>query len=161
MDASDITIRDGDLDDPLVHDLLKKHLLHATTHSPLCSVHALDLDGLRQPNITFWTIWENTTLVGFGALKELDPLHGEIKSMHTAEAFRGRGLAAKLLGHIIDVASARRYRRISLETGTMAGFAPARALYARFGFENCEPFANYFPDPNSQCMTLVLERPTT
>jgi putative acetyltransferase len=119
-------------------------------------VHALDLEALRAPEITFWTLWDGSHLLGCGALKELDPLHGEIKSMHTAEARRRTGVGARILTHIIDEARRRGYRRLSLETGSPAAFAPARALYARFGFVICGPFGNYRKDPYSICMTLDL-----
>lgn len=123
--------------------------------SPRESIHALDLDGLRSPDITFWTVWGGDELLGCGALRELDSAHGEIKSMHTAAAHRGRGVAALLVNHILDVARFRSYRRLSLETGSMAGFAPARALYARFGFVECGPYGKYRLDPNSTYMTLA------
>jgi putative acetyltransferase len=125
-------------------------------HSPPESVHALDLDGLRAPDITFWSVWSDRTLVGCGALRQLSSEHGEIKSMHTVADHRGKGVAAALLTHILGEARSRRYRRVSLETGTMEGFAPARALYTRFGFRPCPPFGAYREDPNSVCMTLDL-----
>lgn len=125
-------------------------------HSPPESRHALDLTGLRTPDVSFWSFWDADALVGFGALKELDPEHGEIKSMHTATARRGQGIAAAMLDHIMAEARRRAYRRLSLETGSMAGFAPARALYAKYGFTYCEPFASYREDPNSVFMTRLL-----
>jgi len=153
----DFLIRQDDLRGPEIAALLEAHLAHARAHSPPESIHALDLDRLRTPEITFWSAWSGGELVGCGALKELSPDHGEIKSMHTARAHRGKGVAAKLVAHILAVARSRRYRRVSLETGTMAGFAAARALYAGFGFEVCPPFAQYREDPNSVCMTLTLD----
>jgi len=150
-------IREDDLSGPEIAGLLQAHLDHAARHSPPESIHALDLDRLRAPEITFWSVWTpDGALMGCGALKELAPDHGEIKSMHTAQAHRGKGVAARLVGHILAEARARSYRRVSLETGTMEGFAAARALYARFGFRICPPFAQYREDPNSVCMTLVL-----
>ena len=149
-------IREDDLRGPEIAALLGAHLAGARRHSPPESVHALDLDALRAPDITFWTLWDGSDLLGCGALKELDPLHGEIKSMHTAEAHRRRGVAARILTHIIDEARRRRYRRLSLETGSPAAFAPARALYARFGFVACGPFADYREDPYSVFMTRDL-----
>lgn len=149
-------IRRDDLNGPEIAALLQRHLEHAATHSPRESIHALDLDRLRSPEITFWSVWSEGSLMGCGALRELAPDHGEIKSMHTALAHRGKGVAAQLLTHILAEAMARSYRRVSLETGTMAGFAAARALYARFGFIPCPPFADYRDDPNSLCMTLEL-----
>lgn len=124
--------------------------------SPPESIHALDVDGLRAPNVTFWTIWDAADLVGCGALLELDRTHGEIKSMRTAQGHRRRGVAAQMLRHIVAEAERRAYRRLSLETGSMAAFAPARALYARFGFVPCEPFGSYVRDPNSVFMTRSL-----
>lgn len=121
--------------------------------SPPESVHALDLDGLRRPEITFWTAWSGNALLGCGALKELSPDHGEVKSMRTARAHRRSGVARAMLAHIVAEARRRGYERLSLETGSMAEFAPARSLYERFGFRYCEPFAGYVDDPNSVFMT--------
>lgn len=151
-------IRKDDLRGPEIAALLQAHLAHAARHSPPESIHALDLDRLRAPEITFWSVWLEGSLVGCGALKELAPDHGEIKSMHTDETHRGKGVAARLLGHILEEARSRSYRRVSLETGTMEGFAAARALYSRSGFRVCPPFAQYREDPNSVCMTLELSR---
>ena len=152
----ELLIRRDDLRGPEIAELLQAHLEHAAKHSPPESIHALDLARLRAPEITFWSVWSGGALAGCGALKELAPDHGEIKSMHTAAAHRGKGVAAQLLAHILQEARARSYRRVSLETGTMEGFAPARALYTRFGFRVCPPFAQYREDPNSVCMTLEL-----
>ena len=124
--------------------------------SPPESVHALDLDALRHPGITFWTIWSDGVLLGCGALKELDPVHGEIKSMRTAPGHRRRGAGRAMLDHIIAEARKRAYRRLSLETGSMAAFVPAHRLYASSGFEFCGPFADYREDPNSVFMTRTL-----
>lgn len=149
-------IRRDDLRGAEVVALLAQHLQHAADHSPPESIHVLDLDALRAPQITFWTAWDGASLLGCGALKELDVQHGEVKSMHTAARHRGRGVAAGILQHIVDEARARTYRRLSLETGSMAGFAAARALYARFGFLSCGPFGGYVVDPHSVFMTLEL-----
>lgn len=149
-------IRRDDLTGPEIAELLRQHLATMALHSPPESIHALDLAALRVPEITFWTVWEGTDVLGCGALKELDPRHGEIKSMHTAARFRRRGVAAAMVRHILDEACRRAYRRLSLETGSMEGFAPARALYAGFGFAPCGPFAGYVLDPNSAFMTLAL-----
>jgi putative acetyltransferase len=152
-----VLIREDDLRGPeIAVALLRAHLASARKHSPPESVHALDLEALRAPEITFWTLWDGSDLLGCGALKELDHLHGEIKSMHTAKAYRRRGVAARILTHIIDEARSRGYRRLSLETGSPEAFAPARALYARFGFVICGPFANYREDPYSVFMTRDL-----
>jgi putative acetyltransferase len=150
-------IRPDDLSGPEVAALLREHLDGVAGHSPPESIHALDLDGLRAPDVTFWSVWDGAALVGCGALKELDPDHGELKSMRTASAHLRKGVAATLLRHMLDVARQRAYRRLSLETGSQAAFAPARALYARFGFEPTGPFADYVDDPNSVFMTRALE----
>ena len=149
-------IRLDDLQDPRIVAFLEEHLRDMRAVSPPESVHALDLDGLRQPGITFWTSWDGDLLVGCGALKELDSTHGEIKSMRTAAACRGRGVASAMMNCIISEGAARGYSRLSLETGSEDYFAPARALYARFGFAVCEPFADYRADPNSCFMTKAL-----
>ncbi len=145
-----------DLSGAEVQTLLTRHLALMHASSPACSVHALDLDALRAPAVTFWTVRENDALLGCGALKQIDPAHGEIKSMHTSEPARGKGVAARLVEHILAEARRREYRRLSLETGSQDVFEPARSLYRRFGFAECAPFADYSPDPNSCFMTLQL-----
>ena len=142
-----------DLTGPEIHALLQEHLDSMNLYSPPESIHALDLDALRQPEITFWTVWENGELLGCGALKQLDPQHGEIKSMRTAARHRRKGTARVMLSHIIEEARRRGYQRLSLETGSHEAFAPARNLYASFGFALCEPFADYVLDPYSVFMT--------
>lgn len=154
--VSSLVIREDDLSGPEIAVLLRAHLEFAMEQSPIESVHALDLDRLRGPDITFWSAWENGALVGCGALKELTPDHGEIKSMHTVAAHRGKGVGARLVEHILHVARSRGYHRVSLETGTPAAFKPARALYARYGFRPCPPFPPYRGDPYSVCMMLDL-----
>lgn len=124
--------------------------------SPPGSVHALDFEALRQSDVTFWSAWEEDCLLGCGALKELDPRHGEVKSMRTPAAHRRRGAGKALLEHIVAIARARGYARLSLETGAAAAFAPAHRLYASFGFRDCGPFGDYRDDPNSRFMTLAL-----
>ena len=151
-------IRADDLSGPEVAALLQEHLASVALHSPPESVHALDLEALRAPEVSFWSVWQGSELVGCGALKELDASHGEIKSMRTASSHLRKGAAATLLEHIVNVARKRAYRRLSLETGSMEAFAPARALYARFGFEPCGPFADYVEDPYSVFMTRELKR---
>lgn len=151
-----IDILPGDLSDPRIIALLRIHLAKAREETPPESVHALDLAGLQAPEITFWAAWEDGLLLGVGALLELAPDHGEIKSMHTAEAMRGRGVGGVLVRHIIATARARGYSRLSLETGAMDYFQAARALYRRHGFSQCAPFAGYVLDPNSVFMTLAL-----
>jgi putative acetyltransferase len=152
-----LRIERDDLSRPEVRGLLAEHLANMRELSPPESVHALDVSQLAGFDITFWTIWEGAELLGCGALKELAPDHGEVKSMRTPRALRRRGAGSAMLGHIIAVARTRGYRRLSLETGSMAAFEPARALYERFGFRYCGPFADYAPDPNSVFMTLDLE----
>lgn len=150
-------IRRDDLTGPDVIQLLREHLQGVAQHSPPESIHALDLDDLRRPDITFWSVWNGSQLMGCGALKELDRQHGEIKSMRTSASHLRKGVAARLIQHILDEAGRRGYERVSLETGSMEGFAPARHLYARFGFVTCGPFAGYVEDPNSVFMTRALQ----
>ncbi|HSP64333.1 MAG TPA: GNAT family N-acetyltransferase [Pyrinomonadaceae bacterium] len=145
-----------DLSGPEIAEFLEEHIRDMKSVSPPESKHALDLDGLRKPEITFWTVWDDGKLVGCGALNELDEQHGEIKSMRTSTSHKQRGIASLLLQHMIDVARQRSYRRLSLETGAMPFFEPARRLYAKFGFRPCPTFANYKEDPNSVFMTQEL-----
>ena len=142
-------IKPDNLTRPEVHQLLQQHLQSMALHSPPESIHALDIDALRQPGITFWMAWEGTALLGCGALKELDAQHAEIKSMRTASAHLRKGAANALLAHIIDEAKRRGYQRLSLETGSAAAFEPAHRLYAASGFTECGPFAGYTADPYS------------
>ena len=149
-------IKVDDLRGTEIRTLLQQHLDDMAVHSPPESIHALDLDGLRQPEITFWTAWQDNSLMGCGAIKELNSAHGEIKSMRTSPQQLRKGVAGKVLEHILDDAQQRGYKRVSLETGSMDAFAPARELYARFGFVECPPFGNYKIDPCSTFMTLRL-----
>ena len=149
-------IKTDDLKGPEIYELLQEHLRSMRLHSPPESVHALDIEGLRQPEITFWTVWENGELLGCGALKELDSRHGEIKSMRTSARHLCRGVARNLLHHIIEEAKRRGYSRLSLETGSTAAFEPALKLYANFGFKRCAPFADYVEDSFSVFMTREL-----
>lgn len=146
-------IRIDPLTSPAVIALLEEHLRNMALHSPPESIHALDLEALRKPEITFWTLWQHEELMGCGALKELDRTHGEIKSMRTASGHLRKGVAARLMQHILEEAKSRSYHRLSLETGSMEAFAPARKMYAGFGFESCPPFGDYSEDPNSVFMT--------
>lgn len=139
-----------------IAEFLEEHIRDMKSVSPPESKHALDLDGLRKPEITFWTVWEDGRLIGCGAIKELDADHAEIKSMRTSAAYQGKGVASMLLEHILNEAELRGYRRISLETGSMSFFEPARNLYAKYGFVNCAPFSTYKEDPNSVFMTKEL-----
>lgn len=145
-----------DLSGSEVQALLREHLRGMHEHSPSESVHALDLDGLRKPEITFWTAWDAGALLGCGALKELDTAHGEIKSMRTAATHLRKGVARTLLAHILAEARRRRYRRVSLETGSGEAFRPAHKLYESFGFSHCGPFDGYIDDSFSLFMTLEL-----
>ena len=146
-----------DLSRPEVHALLREHLDDMYDLSPPEDVHALDLSGLRTPDVTFWTVWDvGGVLLGCGALKELTPTHGEVKSMRTPRAARRRGAGRAVLGHIIREARARGYERLSLETGSHDAFRPAHQLYESFGFVYCGPFADYEPSSNSIFMTLEL-----
>jgi putative acetyltransferase len=151
-----VHIVEGGLDDPRVITLLHTHLIRARAETARGSAHALDLSGLRAPEVTFWSAWEGDAVVGVGALKRLSADHGEVKSMHTAEAARGRGVGSAVLRQIMATARARGMSRLSLETGSWAYFAPARAFYARHGFVECPPFGEYWEDPNSVFMTLEL-----
>jgi len=146
-------IKLDDLSGPEIRELLEEHLATMRSQSPPESVHALPVEGLRKPEITFWTAWDDGELLGCGALKELNSQHGEIKSMRTATRHLRKGVAAALLGHILGEAARRGYRRLSLETGSMDAFEPARQLYVRTGFAFCGPFADYVEDPNSVFMT--------
>lgn len=148
-----------DLSRPAIHALLNEHLQSMHALSPPESVHALDLDRLRAPGITFWSVWDEGVLLGCGALKELDPTHGEVKSMRTPSAHRRTGAGRAVLMHIIEVAKSRAYRRLSLETGAMEAFKPAQTLYASASFAFCGPFGDYREDPNSVFMTLHLPPP--
>ncbi|HEX6492727.1 MAG TPA: GNAT family N-acetyltransferase [Candidatus Dormibacteraeota bacterium] len=152
---------DGEItvDDPRAEDvraLLARHLAFANSHSPPEDVHALDVDGLVGPGLSFFSYRAGGALLGVGALKRLDAEHVELKSMHVAEEARGRGIGRAMLDHLLGVARERGYRRVSLETGSMEAFAPARSLYASAGFTPCPPFGEYWVTPNSTCMTLSL-----
>jgi len=151
-----MVIVEGELDKPDVVALLRAHLENMQSISPPESTHALDLSGLQGAEITFWTLRDGPDLMGCGALKELSPDQGEIKSMRTVAAHLRKGVAAKLLEHIIGVARDRGYRNVSLETGSMEEFKPAHRLYERHGFSFCGPFGPYREDPNSVFMELVL-----
>jgi len=149
-------IKIDDLSGPEIAELLAEHLRSLFEVTPVKSRHALNLDGLRKPDITFWSVWRGGELAGCGALKELDAEHGEIKSMRTAKTHLRKGVASMLLEHMIAEARRRGYRRLSLETGAMPYFEPARALYRKFGFNHCPPFGGYINDSNSVFMTKEL-----
>lgn len=145
-----------DLTRPEVLDLLQEHLANMHELTPPEQVFALDVTKLRAADITFWTVWEGRALLGCGALKELSPSHGEVKSMRTPAALRRRGAGRALLAHIVAEARARGYARLSLETGSVSAFVPAQKLYESFGFTRCGPFEGYVADPHSVFMTLRL-----
>jgi putative acetyltransferase len=145
-----------DLTRPKIHALLNEHLRSMYEVTPAESVDALDLEKLRQPEITFWSAWDGPLLLGCGALKELDRTHGEVKSMRTPSALRRRGAGRALLAHIIAVARSRGYRRLSLETGSNEAFRPAQKLYESAGFTYGGPFVDYVDDPNKVFMTMQL-----
>ena len=145
-----------DLSGPAIAEFLDEHVQQMRSLTPLDSKHALDLDGLRKPEITFWSITDGGTVVGCGAIKRLDPDHAELKSMRTAPVRRRSGVASLLLEHIITEAKGMGFTRLSLETGAAEFFQPARDLYAKFGFTYCGPFADYRLDPNSVFMTRQL-----
>jgi putative acetyltransferase len=149
-------IRLDDLTGPEIKRLLQDHLDDMYAASPPESVHALDLTQLQQPTISFWTVWDNQQLAGCGAVKELDSTQAEIKSMRTAKDYRGKGVAVLLMEHILQIAKDRGYTRLYLETGPQDFFLPARKLYEKFGFEYCEPFADYELDPYSVFMVRSI-----
>lgn len=158
-DGVKIVIAKDRPDRPDVADLLAIHLAFAAQESPPEHVHALDVSGLMDPSISFWSACDEKTgeVLGVGALKELDDTHGELKSMHTRESARGRGVGRAILHHLLELASFRGYDRVSLETGSMEIFAPARALYASVGFVGCAPYADYVESEHSICMTLTAD----
>ncbi|MFI1357501.1 GNAT family N-acetyltransferase [Streptomyces sp. NPDC020898] len=145
-----------DLSGPQIVEFLDEHVQEMRSITPLESKHALDLDSLRSPEVTFWSVMDGDTLVGCGAIKKLDAGHAELKSMRAAAARKRSGIASRLLDHIITEARRMGFTRLSLETGADEFFLPARKLYEKFGFEYCEPFAGYRPDPNSAFMTRKL-----
>jgi putative acetyltransferase len=145
-----------DLSGPEIAAFLEEHIQEMRSITPLESKHALDLDALRRPEITFWSVIDDRALVGCGAIKMLDPGHAELKSMRTRPARKRSGVASLLLEHILAEARRMGYSRMSLETGSAEFFEPARNLYRKFGFDYCEPFADYQPDPNSVFMTRPI-----
>jgi putative acetyltransferase len=153
--GSEISVDDPGAED--VRELLERHMEFANSHSPPQDVHALDAVALLDPAVTFFSYRRDGELLAVAALKQLDADHAELKSMHTALAARGQGIGRAMVEHLIGAARARGLRRVSLETGSMAAFAPARALYAKAGFIPCRPFGEYRPSRNSTFMTLALE----
>jgi putative acetyltransferase len=151
-----IDIRPDDLSGPEIADLIAVHASTMLAASPAESCHFLPIDGLRQPSVSVWSLWDDAALLGCGALKDLGDGIGEIKSMHTREVLRGRGLGRRMLEHILAEARRRGYAALYLETGSMDAFIPARRLYEAYGFTYCGPFGDYVDDPNSTYMTLAL-----
>jgi putative acetyltransferase len=154
MSEGEISIDDPGAPD--VRRLLRTHLTFARGQTPPEDAHALDVDGLLDPSVTFFSLRRNGQLLAVGALKRLDDEHAEVKSMHTVQTARGQGVGRRMIEHLIAVAREAGYRRVSLETGSMAAFEPARALYASVGFQPCEPFSDYRASVNSTYMTLRL-----
>ena len=145
-----------DLSRPAVHALLQEHLDNMYELSPPEQVFALDLSQLKASDITFWTVWDGDTLLGCGALKELTPVHGELKSMRTPSTLRGRGAAKAILARIVETANQRQYHLLSLENGSHPAFGAAHTLYRSAGFQPSDAFANYQEDPHSVFMALRL-----
>ena len=147
------------IDDPSAPDvraLLEVHLTFARAQTPPEDAHAMDVEDLLDPGVTFFSYRRRGELLAVGALKRLDRDHAEVKSMHTSQTVRGRGVGRRMLEHLIAVARAEGYGRLSLETGSMSAFAPARGLYASAGFQACEPFGAYRLSPNSTYMSIEL-----
>ncbi|MET0343044.1 MAG: GNAT family N-acetyltransferase [Polyangiales bacterium] len=151
-----LTFRRDDLTGGAIRSLIAHHLAGMHAHSPACSVHALDVDRLRQPEIEFWSAWSGAELVGCGALKRIDALRGELKSMRVADAFLGRGAGKSILAHLTAEARSRGHTSLWLETGSSPAFAPAIAMYEAAGFARCGPFEGYEEDPFSVYMTRAL-----
>jgi len=149
-------IRIDDLSSEEIARFLREHLAALAEVSPPESRHALNLSELLQPDVTFWSVWHRQEVIGCGALKELDPVHGEVKSMRTAKAHLRKGVASMVLQHIIAEAKQRGYRKLSLETGSMKYFEPAHRFYRKFGFTPCAPFADYVEDSNSVFLSRKL-----
>ena len=147
---------EGNFDNLEVNDLLKKHFIELRSVSPAGSTHVLDIDGLKDPSIKFWSLWENNKLIGCGALKFLEKAHGEFKSIRVADEFRKKGIGERIINHLIEEAKKLEISKLSIETGAGEFFAPARKLFNKFGFKKSEPFAHYKVDPNSCYFTLDL-----
>ena len=147
---------EGNFDNLEVNDLLKKHFIELRSVSPAGSTHVLDIDGLKDPSIKFWSLWENNKLIGCGALKFLEKNHGEFKSIRVADEFRKNGIGERIINHLIEEAKKLKITKLSIETGAGEFFAPARKLFKNFGFKKCKPFAHYKEDPNSCYYNLNL-----
>ena len=147
---------EGNFDNSEVNNLLKKHFIELRSVSPAGSTHVLDIDGLKDPSIKFWSLWVNNELVGCGALKFLEKKHGEFKSIRVADKFRKTGIGEKIIDHLIEEAKKLEVSKLSIETGAGNFFLPARKLFSKFGFKKCSPFAHYKNDPNSCYYSLDL-----
>ena len=147
---------EGNFDNSEVNDLLKKHFAELKSVSPTGSTHVLDIDGLKDPSIKFWSLWENNELIGCGALKFLEKNHGEFKSIRVADQFRKKGSGERIINHLIVEAKKLNILKLSIETGAGEFFLPARSLFSKFGFKKCPPFANYKDDPNSCYYSIDL-----
>ena len=147
---------EGNFDNSEVNDLLKKHFIELRSVSPAGSTHVLDIDGLKDPSIKFWSLWEDNKLVGCGALKFLEKNHGEFKSIRVADEFKKKGIGERIINHLIGEAKKLKISKLSIETGAGEFFLPARKLFSKFGFKKCPPFAHYKDDPNSCYYTLNL-----
>ena len=147
---------EGNFDNLEVNDLLKKHFIELRSVSPAGSTHVLDIDGLKDPSIKFWSLWENNKLIGCGALKFLEKNHGEFKSIRVVDEFRKKGIGERIINHLIEEAKKLEISKLSIETGAGEFFAPARKLFNKFGFKKSEPFAHYKVDPNSCYFALDL-----
>ena len=147
---------EGNFENPDVNELLKNHFIELRSVSPEGSAHVLDIDGLKDRSIKFWSLWDNNQLIGCGALKFLGKNHGEFKSIRVADKFRKSGIGEKIIEHLIEEARKLEITKLSIETGAGNFFLPARNLFSKFGFKKCIPFAHYKEDPNSCYYTLNL-----
>ena len=147
---------EGNFDNPEVDELLKKHFVELKAVSPAGSTHVLDIAGLKDQSIKFWSLWKNNEIIGCGALKFLEKNHGEFKSIRVTDKFRRAGIGEKIIYHLIEEAKKLEISKLSIETGTGEFFLPARKLFSKFGFKACPPFAHYKEDPNSCYYTLDL-----
>tara|TARA_A100001011_G_scaffold389289_1_gene470484 strand:- start:1654 stop:2112 length:459 start_codon:yes stop_codon:yes gene_type:complete len=148
---------EGNFDNLEVNELLKKHFVELRSVSPSGSTHVLDINGLKDKSIKFWSLWENDELIGCGALKLLESDHGEFKSIRVANKYRGKNYGTKIIRYLIEEAKKLKIKKISVETGSGDFFVSARRLFSSFGFKKCEPFANYKIDPNSCYMSLKID----
>ena len=147
---------ENNFDEPQVNELLTKHFVELRSVSPPGSTHVLDIPGLKDPTIKFWSLWDSDNLVGCGALKLLEKDHGEFKSIRVADKYRKNGMGEKIISHLIDQAKQIGIKKLSIETGSGDFFGPARKLFKKFGFKECEPFAHYKEDPNSCYYSLNI-----